>query len=132
MEPPEVAPFANELRRAVLAHDVRRIVGLMEPKGLQCQAAPTAVSAVERELGTPGSFWHSFFFDSKTLYAKYSEAGEKRVALEEVFRSGTDIRVELQGSKLEFRSSNYDVYPKLYVKQVGSSWVISCDPRCDC
>ena len=130
---PELAPFAEQLRKVVLAHDVAGIVRLMEPSGLQCQPAPKLLSAVEAELKTPGSFWHSFFFDSQTLTAKFSEAGEKRFALEEIFKNGKEIEVRRQENRIEFVSSNYDTYPRLYLKQSPKGWLIACDPKCgDC
>ena len=129
---PELAPFAEGLRTAVLAHDVTGIVKLMAPAGLDCRSAQTPLAATEAELNAPGTFWHSFFFDTRTLNAKYSEAGEKRVSLEELFRNGKSLEVRRQEDRVEFVSDNYDIYPKLYLRRLPQGWVIACDLRCEC
>ncbi len=70
-----------------------------------------------------------FHFDSNTLNGKFSETGERRLALEELFRNGKDVEARLEGTGLEFVSSNYDVYPRHYLKEGPGGWLDRLRPE---
>ncbi len=129
------------LARAMSTRDVMSVARLVAPEGLQCEDDLVPRDVVAAELRTPGTWLHSYFFDTAALQARYADRGVP-MSLADFFSYAHGVSFEIGFTQypgrpkhdrpcIRLQAKNLDYTPFLCFARSGGHWYFAQGPECD-